>query len=394
MAHILVNAVSAKSGGAATYAANLARHFASIGSPHRFIFYVPADLQKSVSSTNGQVVVVATTIGTTPSWRRFVWDQFTLRGIIKRERIDILISSSDFGMISPPCRQLLFIRNALFFSPFYSRSILPQQSWRARLAFRARKWLVLLSAKFSDVVMTASLTMLNDFQLRTRSSHNTAVVNYLGVPLERFVPQESSFKTQLEDASKPFRLLHVSTYSDYKNLTTLLKAIRILAEQEPPGSITLTTTADPWQFPDVEVVSRKEDQSLAAHPCIVPFVKFTGTIAYEDIARFYANHDLFVFPSLVESFGHPLVEAMASGLPILAADIPICREVCGDAALYFSAFDPADLGEKILLLRRDPQLRRQLGEAGRKRAEKQFDWKDHVRRLVELIEQVRSHART
>ena len=93
MAHILVNAVSAKSGGAATYAANLARHFASMGSPHRFIFYVPEDLQNSVNSTNGQVVVVATTVGTTPSWRRFVWDQFTLRGIIKRERIDILISS-------------------------------------------------------------------------------------------------------------------------------------------------------------------------------------------------------------------------------------------------------------------------------------------------------------
>jgi glycosyltransferase involved in cell wall biosynthesis len=150
----------------------------------------------------------------------------------------------------------------------------------------------------------------------------------------------------------------------------------------------LTTTADPDQFPDTEVVTREIDRSLASHSLIASSVKFTGPIPYQEIEKLYQENDIFIFPSLAESFGHPLVEAMASGLPIIASDIPICREICGDAAVYFSPLDPNELAEKILMLRSNPGLRRQLGEIGRKRAETHFDLKDHVRRLVEIIEQV------
>jgi glycosyltransferase involved in cell wall biosynthesis len=296
-------------------------------------------------------------------------------------------------MLSPPCRQVLLIRNSLFFSPFYLQTILPRQSWRSRGEFLLRRWLVLLSARSSDVVVTASRTMLDDVQRFLCLSDGRGVVNYFGVPLERFVPHTStSSKAARENSNKPFRLLYVSTYSDYKNLTTLLKAVRILVDHQESCEVSLVTTADPWQFPEVEVVSREEDQALAAHPQIAPFVKFTGPIPYDDVPRLYQDADLFVFPSLAESFGHPLVEAMASGLPVLASDILICREICGEAALYFSPFDAQDLAEKILRLRKETHPRRQLGEVGRKRVEQNFDWNDHVRRLVELIEQVGANA--
>jgi glycosyltransferase involved in cell wall biosynthesis len=111
-----------------------------------------------------------------------------------------------------------------------------------------------------------------------------------------------------------------------------------------------------------------------------------------DVPRLYRDSDLFVFPSIAESFGHPLVEAMASGLPILASDIPVCREICGEAAIYFDPFDEKSLAQAIVHLAEDTTLRKRLSEAGRRRAVSQFNWTDHVRRLVTLIEEVGADA--
>ena len=77
---------------------------------------------------------------------------------------------------------------------------------------------------------------------------------------------------------------------------------------------------------------------------------------------------------------------MATGLPIVASDLSICREICGEAAVYFNPLDPADLAEKIVLLKNQPGLRRRLGQYGRKRAETEFNWDDHVRGFVEMID--------
>ncbi len=362
--------------------------FAQADPGHEYIFYVPTALMESLTVSESHVSVVGSEIGSASAWKRFLWDQFALRAILKRKRIAVLVSSSDFGMLFPPCRQILLIRNSLFFSQLYAQTFSMRQSWRYRLNLLARRWLVLLSVMSSDVVMTASQSLLDDVQRFINLTGKKTVLNPFGVPLHRFLTHTCAASQQAqEDSCRPFRLLHVSEYCDYKNLTILLKAVRTLSEQGF-ADFSLVTTADPRQYPDDELVTREEDQSLAVHPQVAPFVRFTGPVPYVDVPRLYADSDLFVFPSITESFGHPLVEAMATGLPVLASDIPLCREICGEAALYFNPFDAQDLAEKIVRLQREPHLRLQLGEAGRKRAEMHFDWNDHVQRLVRLIEEV------
>jgi glycosyltransferase involved in cell wall biosynthesis len=213
-------------------------------------------------------------------------------------------------------------------------------------------------------------------------------VNYFGVPLGRFKARNWVMEKSHDG---PLRMLYISEYSDYKNLTTLLKALHLLREKGV-NDLLLTSTMDPSQFPKVEIITREIDRSLAAQPLVGSAVKFTGSIPYDEIHKLYADSDVFIFPSLAESFGHPLVEAMASGLPIIASDIPICHEICGDAAVYFSPLDPKDLADKIMVLKNSSDLRVQLGHIGRKRAETQFDWKDHVRRLVEIIDKVAANG--
>jgi glycosyltransferase involved in cell wall biosynthesis len=180
------------------------------------------------------------------------------------------------------------------------------------------------------------------------------------------------------------RLVYVSLYSEHKNLSTLLKAMPLL-NRDGRGKFLLKTTVDPaWQGA-AWTVTHKDDLALARQPDVAPWVEFLGPLRTEQVQELYRGGDVFVFPSLCESFGHPMVEAMVHGLPIVASDTPVNREICAEAAVYFSLVDPQSLAEKVNLLGRDRALREELGAAGRHRAAMCFRWQDHVERLLQLF---------
>ncbi len=113
-----------------------------------------------------------------------------------------------------------------------------------------------------------------------------------------------------------------------------------------------------------------------------------GHVPYDDIPTLYRDHDIFVFPSVAETFGHPLVEAMNSGMPIALAERPVNREVCGDAAVYFDPLSISQAVEKIQQLDASVDLRRKLSEAGVQRCVGNFEWEGHVERLIQEFERV------
>ncbi len=110
-------------------------------------------------------------------------------------------------------------------------------------------------------------------------------------------------------------------------------------------------------------------------------LEFTGVVSPGDTARLYRDADVFVYPSLVEAFGHPLLEAMAARLPVVAADTPVNAELCGDAALYFPALDARGCAARIVAVREDPTLREDLVKRGEERV-RQFTWSKHVEGLI------------
>lgn len=95
--------------------------------------------------------------------------------------------------------------------------------------------------------------------------------------------------------------------------------------------------------------------------------------ARERLAELYAGAVAVIQPSLYEGFGLTALEAMSAGTPVLAADVPGLREVCGDAALYADPRDPLALASAIKQIAEQPLLREQLATRGRVRAEK-FSW--------------------
>jgi glycosyltransferase involved in cell wall biosynthesis len=102
-------------------------------------------------------------------------------------------------------------------------------------------------------------------------------------------------------------------------------------------------------------------------------VVFTGFVAGDDLPGLYAGASVFVFPSLYEGFGIPLLEAMACGTPACVANTSSLPEVAGDAALLFDPRDPRDIADAIHRLITDDVLRARLRARGLKRCG-EFTW--------------------
>jgi glycosyltransferase involved in cell wall biosynthesis len=111
-----------------------------------------------------------------------------------------------------------------------------------------------------------------------------------------------------------------------------------------------------------------------------------GYVPPQDLPALYSGAAILVFPSLFEGFGIPLLEAMACGCPIAAADATAIPECVGPAAVLFDPLDPSAIAEAIHRLRSDADLRSALSASGLERA-RQYAWRDLVPRLVDVYRQ-------
>ena len=125
-------------------------------------------------------------------------------------------------------------------------------------------------------------------------------------------------------------------------------------------------------------------ERLVAELSLGDTVRFTGRIAYEEFARYYAEATMAVIPSLYEGFGMPAGEAMACGVPVISTSGGALPEVVGDAGILVPPADAAALREAIDALLNDPERRRKLGEAGLARVRNSLTWRHAAQKTVEV----------
>ena len=375
---VLLNAVSAKMGGAANYLRNIACELESLSPEDEFVCVVPDEQVVTFRglARNLQVIGIPESNG---SYLRRLWfDQVTLRRMLQSERIDVLYSTANLGMLACPNRQVLLVRNILYFSPAYEK-LLVTAGLKARVENALRRWLVCRSAKSADVVLTPSRTMLEALLEHCPAARDKAVVNPYGVRPP--TPRGATTKPCRERGSA-VTLLYTSLYAEHKNLGTLLRALKQLIKSGI--EYRLVTPADPdWQGPGRTATWQCDSQAMR-DPELSRHVEFTGILDGEAIARLYNLADVFVYPSTIESFGHPLLEAMAAGLPVVAADAPINRELCADSAVYFSPHDAADCARQIRRVIDEPWLANELVRRGVERS-RGFQWRDHGAQLIAAL---------
>lgn len=173
-------------------------------------------------------------------------------------------------------------------------------------------------------------------------------------------------------SGKPF-FLFVGSTGSYKNLGTLIRAFGQLRDKTDHWLIlaghSLQHLESYWF--DVAISSRVEDRiTRLLHP------------DDELLCEAYNAADAFVFPSLQEGFGIPLIEAMRCGTPVIASDIPVFREICGNAAFFFDPHDPVSLAGGLLEVGR-PEVRERLIRLGIARAAS-FSWDKAAEQLGQI----------
>lgn len=149
-------------------------------------------------------------------------------------------------------------------------------------------------------------------------------------------------------------LLHISQYQPVKNLDRLLSAYASIPESIRPA---------------LHVVSSGYDQSCE----IRGLTMVAHKVSEEELIQLYHRAKAFIFPSLHEGFGFPILEAMACGCPLLTSNVTSCPEIAGDAACYVDPRSEESIAEGIVKLSSDPALCAVLQKRGLERV-KQFTW--------------------
>ncbi|MBI5341848.1 MAG: glycosyltransferase family 4 protein [Deltaproteobacteria bacterium] len=150
-------------------------------------------------------------------------------------------------------------------------------------------------------------------------------------------------------------LLYVGNRSSHKNLKTLMDAFRLLSPVFPGLKVVVVGAR---MRPQDDVDAAASDPGLAGRVVQVP------RALDERLRNYYAFARAFAFPTFVEGFGIPPLEALAFGVPAVCSDIPAIREICGDAVRYADPFDPGSFAREIHSALSDPESNAVFREKG------------------------------
>lgn len=238
------------------------------------------------------------------------------------------------------------------------------------------KLLYINATRKSKTIITISEFSKKEIIKHTKISDKKIELIYCGVDKEKFTKNTKN-KENLELPEK--YILFVGNIKPHKNLITLLKAYSILSKElQNEYKIVIVGKREGFITKENEISSFIKNQKLNEN------IFFTGYIHDHQVPLVYANAAIFVFPSLYEGFGLPLLEAMCSETPIISSGAASLPEIGGDAVEYFSPLDEKQLAQKIEYLIKNPALQKELIRKGIIQIEN-FSWNISVERHINLF---------
>ena len=371
--NIAINTLSVtpQRGGAKTYLVNLVRNLSNVDRDNIY-YLIVSPLNESLFDIRAKnFKKICLPLYSDNTILRVLLEQLLLFFYIKRYRIDVLFSPGNFATIFPGCKQVLVIQSSLIIKQVRDKYIPKETSLMRGLGYNL---MLPLSVKRADKIIVVSHDIKKHLLSQLIISEQKIQVIYEGVDLvfNRDVETKPQFQ-------KPY-LLFLSTLFQHKNLDKLLEAfVRLKNEKKIPHLLVVVGRDPKGETQKLKKIAEREQLSEQ--------VIFAGPLPHNEIAAVYENADVFIYPSAVESFGLPVLEAMACGTPVVASNRMSVPEIGGDAALIVDPDNVREMSEAIYRIIIDEKLKETLIKKGYERVRK-FTWEKTAQETLKVFREV------
>lgn len=305
-----------------------------------------------------------------------LWTQFALplKLFTHRKKPDIFFSPAHYAPRISPVPTVISIMDLAFFHfpDYFTKKDLTQlHRWTSYSIKQAKAIITISEASKNDII---SLYHINKEKIH---------VVYPGIKEVKSLDPHIYSMEELQsryNISKNY-LLFVGTLQPRKNIARLIEAFsKVVANEGVSTELQLVVVGKKgWKYEEILNAPRKfgvEDR-----------VKFLDFVDDSNLVLLYKNAQIFVWPSLYEGFGLPILEAMQNNCPVITSNISSMPEAGGDAALYVDPMDVDDIAKKIQKVLSDKKLRLHMIEKGNKHIKK-FSWDHAAKKTLEVLREV------
>lgn len=237
-----------------------------------------------------------------------------------------------------------------------------------------------MATQLSDNIITVSDFSKKEIIKYTHARPEKINVIYNGVEFDRFNKTEAN-----PDLLKRYLLtryiLYVGNVKPHKNIVGLINAFTILHKRHKDVKLVIVGRKERF-ITGIEGLD-KYINKLGLENQVV----FTGFVDDNALLSLYKGATMLAFPSFYEGFGLPPIEAMASGIPVVASNVASVPEICGDAAVYVDPCNPEAIANGMIKVLEDSNLSDTLAKKGIERA-KAFTWESSASAHIKILEEL------
>ncbi len=377
-----IRLIGKKQTGSEVYFFNLVKNLAEIDKKNEYHLLTDRDPKKDeqLAKRIGELNLGANfKIETVACANRFAWNFFALARHLRKNPVDIFHTQYIVPFFVPAKIKVVTTIHDISFNYF------PEYIRKADLIFL--KTLIPKSIKRANKIITVSQNEQRQIMDFYKVPAEKIDFTYNGVDFERFSRDGGSAKNG--EVRKKYGLpekfwLYVGTLQPRKNIPALVEALNAYAEKYPDENRKLVIVGNR----KAHNFDKKIDEAIEKRG-LQKNVIFPGWVEDEDLPTFYKLADCFVFASLYEGFGIPIIEAMSAGIPVVSSDKSCMSEVGGGAAIFADPANHGEFAEKIHEVIADENLRNNLVQKGIELA-KSYTWQSTAQKTLEIYKSVYS----
>lgn len=302
-----------------------------------------------------------------------LWEQIALPNLLRKIKPDLLHCTSNTAPIFCPVPLILTLHDIIYMERRHSGS----KSWYQRLGWHYRRLVVPRIVPLCRHIITVSETECSRIKAYFRLNDSRISVLHNGYN-SRYSPSNANPSIVRQYVSGGKYIFFMGNTEPRKNTRRVLRAYSLyrLQSSEP---LPLLISG----LKEEELNHLLEEEKLKD---LQKYLICPGYLPGKDMPALFCGASVFLFPSLSEGFGIPIIEAMACGTPVITSNLSAMPEVAGEGALLVDPFNAKEITDKIIKLERDPILREEQQKYGLKRA-KLFSWTQNASLLMEIYKQ-------